>query len=257
MVLQRAWEWGLPVVVGQCDVFKAFDNIDRGVAEEALRFLGLPVNLVAGFIREFAHQEVTVMLGGTTAGPIGFDRGGKQGGTDTPHIFKAIAHLAVSQLLVDWTAKGWGFPLEEGSYVQLMIWAGNLYIFATSRCMLSQMMQELTVAINKVKLAWKPGSLMYLENDFCDKSVGYVDLQFSTAGLGVEAMREVAHFETLGSKVDARATVRCALEHRLLLALKHWFARRSELCNSKCHLEWRLRRFYGTVVRTLMWGSEG
>eukprot|EP00959_Pyramimonas_sp_CCMP1952_P016234 343462-Pyramimonas_sp.AAC.1 len=56
-----------------------------------------------------------------------FNRGGKQGGPDTPDLFDAVIEATVEPLAHEWTSAGCGFELERsGRRINHLIWAGNM-----------------------------------------------------------------------------------------------------------------------------------
>ena len=168
-------------------------------------------------------------------------------------------------VLPKWNNLELGFKLEEGSLVQTLLWADNIYIYiyiyilAGSKRMLGEMMDDLTEAFQRARLAWKPGSMSFIQSSACsalESDVHPNNFTYQVAGGGTEVMKEVEAFICLGVKIDARATVKTALDYRLEMAMRHWHARRRELTSKSIHLGARLERWYATVGKTLTWGAE-
>ena len=61
----------------------------------------------------------------------------------------------------------------------------------------------------------------------------------------------------LGTCLDSTGGSSCSVRYRLAAATRHWHARRTQLCCRKAPLKMRISRFYGTVVRTLLYGAGG
>ncbi len=74
---------------------------------------------------------------------------------------------------------------------------------------------------------------------------------------GSHRIQKVDTLEVLGAVLDNQGSGHTSLQHQLLKAARHWGARRSALTSRHVPLLDRLRRFYTTVMATLLWASQG
>ena len=56
------------------------------------------------------------------------ERGGKQGGVETPEEFNIMLEIALGDVLKKWDMSGYGFALDDdGSRINHVIWADNIF----------------------------------------------------------------------------------------------------------------------------------
>ena len=70
-------------------------------------------------------------LGTTPVFP--FHRGGRQGGVETPPIFRMISGFLLGPMVRHWDFAGYRFPLDGNTHLHHLIWCDNLYLIATSQ----------------------------------------------------------------------------------------------------------------------------
>eukprot|EP00973_Karenia_brevis_P086357 11974497-Karenia_brevis.AAC.1 len=85
-VLFLSHEWGPTAVVGSFDVATAFDSMDHDFMFEAMLGVGIPEHIVAALMRELLHVQADAEIKDiTSVEAIGINKGGRQGGTETPN----------------------------------------------------------------------------------------------------------------------------------------------------------------------------
>ena len=90
-------------------------------------------------------------------------RGGKQGGVETPEVFNAMIETLMSPLVRLWRDKGYGF--KYGDYEDTLthlVWADNIYLITRSLQEFQAMSQELTNAIYAHRFRGKASGLQIL-----------------------------------------------------------------------------------------------
>ena len=83
-------------------------------------------------------------------------RGGKQGGVETPEVFNILTEAALQPVVVSWRKRRLGFKLDDTSEPPLthLFWADNVFLFAKSVHEFRIMAQELTDAVLRAGLTW-------------------------------------------------------------------------------------------------------
>jgi len=90
-VFNLAWSWDLPLVFGAADIATAFDAMVHASMQSALLGRGAHPNLVRAVMREVSHMLCTIQIAGAgTSDDFPLERGGKQGGVETPEIFNSM-----------------------------------------------------------------------------------------------------------------------------------------------------------------------
>ena len=94
-VLILAFRWGCKLLIGSLDVAIAFDSMDHELLVKGLLGRGLHPESVACLLRELSgmHADITIPGAGSTP-RFPLERGGKQGGVETPDEFNLfIEHI--------------------------------------------------------------------------------------------------------------------------------------------------------------------
>ena len=78
--------------------------------------------------------------------PFDFQRGGKQGGIETPDCFNIYLEEAIGGVISAWDNGGLGFKLDSFR-VTHAVWADNIIVFAADKAQLFKMIEELGHAV--------------------------------------------------------------------------------------------------------------
>eukprot|EP00973_Karenia_brevis_P017811 2447523-Karenia_brevis.AAC.1 len=138
-VIFKAYDWGLPLFIAGGDVKHAFDQLRHGHVYTALQKRGLHPTLIRALMSEMSNLEATVTIpGATESEPIRYDRGGRQGGVDTPFIFNQVVDAALEETVQHWRINKFGFEMLDHlrlgdvgslgyvtSHLSHLIWADN------------------------------------------------------------------------------------------------------------------------------------
>ena len=89
------------------------------------------------------------------------EKGGKQGGVETPELFNIMMEVIFADVFEKWCRCKCGFALNEEGTERLThsIWADNIFILATSVEEFVSMTQDMTHAIVQFGFTWKSSSL--------------------------------------------------------------------------------------------------
>ena len=112
-ILHSAYEWMRPVVVAAQDIQWAFDSMDHGFLMSSLLRRGLPAHMTANLLRELFGFEAQIRLPNAgVSPPFRFDRGGKQGGVETPDQFNAMLEAIMEPAVVSWRVRKFGVKVD-------------------------------------------------------------------------------------------------------------------------------------------------
>ncbi|CAK0827067.1 unnamed protein product, partial [Prorocentrum cordatum] len=131
------------------DVKFAFDSMDHDVLTQSLLHMGASHGMVGLLLQELHGLRGRFAIPG--AGDTEFfnyERGGKQGGVETPDCWNAIVECASEPVVANWSEQGWGVRYD-GNLIHHAIWADNIVFFATDPNHLQHMVSEATLAFAK------------------------------------------------------------------------------------------------------------
>ena len=217
-ILYLADVWNMPVVISCQDVKTAFDAMRHDVIHTALHRRGLSSHIIAVMMRELSGLKAVVSLptAGTTE-PFNYDRGGKQGGVETPDQWSCLLDYVMEPLVVQWADRKWGFVLktseEDARYITHAVFADNIVLFAASRQILQQMVDELTTAMYNLGLEWKSSSLETLAGG--QLRGGPLELYARVSHDCILTYKEGSKLFLLGDEFDAAGSTEVSFMHRL------------------------------------------
>eukprot|EP00933_Yihiella_yeosuensis_P028749 TRINITY_DN2257_c0_g1_i1.p1 TRINITY_DN2257_c0_g1~~TRINITY_DN2257_c0_g1_i1.p1 ORF type:complete len:740 (-),score=46.39 TRINITY_DN2257_c0_g1_i1:86-2305(-) len=270
LLLQKCYEWNVPLIINCGDVHKAFDSMKHDFLDEAAELHGIPLVLRAAMVRELTDVGLHICLNGIVVENIPLQVGGKQGGTQTPLEWNLYLDSAIAPTIASWLQSGLGFKFlpfgndscpqifeNETTLINHAVWADDVYLLSTSWEMSRKMLTELTAALHRKHLKWKPSSLQILANPATMSLPGYA----ATLDLNVDGFsyswQVVDTLIALGIALDYRGSTETSMTHRITLARQHFRDRRSQFLVKHVALRLRAQRFYATVCRTLLWGAGG
>ena len=107
---------GHPAIVWQGDIKTAFDSAPHWAIEEALQYMGLSQILVAAVMREYRQLWLQAEVGdsGLTE-PARFEKGGRQGGVETPRMFNNVLRMIFDRIVQSWAEQGYGIAVGSAT----------------------------------------------------------------------------------------------------------------------------------------------
>jgi hypothetical protein len=193
-MLLKAAEWGVPVLVARLDVASAFDNMAYDRLAGAMENAGMTPKEVFIVLREVMATTAFVRLGGMTdSEPVRLERGGRQGGPETPLLWCMYLQEALDGVVRGWssrassagvdlegwlTARGRGVRAPARDWpdtTSLLAWADDLFLFAHDATSLQNMLNEAIGALREYDLGVCPGKVQLLHSKWapaCSVVVG-------------------------------------------------------------------------------------
>ncbi len=233
LILEKTAEWDLPACILKIDAHRAFDSMRHDILEQCLLDAEVNPKLVLAFMRELSFGTGTLRFGDLVwEDAFSYTKGGRQGGCDTPELWKRYLNVALSRASRVWAEEGLGLILPSGLSlpgevrVDVLAWADDLFIVARSIPDLHRMWCILSTAFSDIALTWKPGSLEILDNS---RPAGGLSISWS-GDAGDFTVKIVHELIALGVALDTRGSTVCSVHFRMAEARRHFFAREAVLC---------------------------
>jgi ribonuclease HI len=235
---------GEPCFVMKLDARRAFDSMLHGIICDTLLHDRVPAALVHAIMLELHCCVMDLLFQGSRVEGVRLDKGGRQGGSDTPDLWVRLLNRALREAREIWSRSGEGLWIDE-QRVDILVWADDVIMCSSSLDGLRKMFGTLTGCISKLGLAWKPGSMEVLTE-------GSDSLSWEG-----HAVKPVQKLLVLGTAVDLRGTTEAALEHRIAQGWGHYYERSPVLLDARLPLRLRFDRLAQTVYRTVLHGAGG
>ena len=242
------------VAIVQIDVAKAFDkvhrtaltsfadNIIQGVAPEA-----------ATFIKSmYDGDEVEISYGKETR-TLNMKSGIRQGDPLSPALFSALVGHTLRPLIERWKSKGWGVqtdPSQFGERIQILAYADDITVFASSRAQASKMINEMTAALEGINLRLLPEKCSAL---WSNTPAG---TETEKINLGTKSIPIVGSLVVLGQEISFKKDSMHAFQHRLRQAWKTAHANATLLRSTTMSHGARIRLLQALVKPSLLYGVE-
>ena len=262
LILQRAHEMGLAIIIFKGDIAKAFDAMGHPLLDRSFAARSVPVCLRAATLRELVGLTLKVQLQGVSTDEIPLRKGGPQGGTGTPSWWNFLFDYVRTPIIQGWEENNFGFDLKDGlDPLSLLGWADDTFWIATSFQDVSVMTQEFTYAINDSCLTWKGDSLPFLANDtaLAQWPLGIPTDRFYALGrdLCPFTFYRVDQMPAVGVLFDKTGSTTAAVEHRVNAGLAHFYACKPQFTCRRVSLRRRILCLFCTVAKSVLWGAGG
>jgi hypothetical protein len=275
-LLAKGTAWGRPFAFCKADINRAFDNIDHGHLQRALEALGAPPALQAAVFRELTEVTLDLAFQGHLFENIALQRGGRQGGSDTPFLWNVILNSAVTRAKAVWRQRRLGIrlPLSECAHgppcgdelkgdfrpedwiegdefvVYLVGWADDLVLCAENEEDLHNMWLVLTHELLQVSLSWKIGSMEMVVAGQPSDSVSPCVWSLGNTAYTIPVK---SHIVFLGGYLRWDGDPVALADHRIAQAWVHFWARQRVLCCRRIPLFKRWQRLFDTILRTALY----
>ena len=173
--------------------------------------------LLRALLREISGMKGCLSLPRVSPSELfDIERGGKQGGVETPDEFNVMMEWLLEPLSRSWAQRHMGYTFAGGGpLLTHLLWADNVFILASSVCQFNTMVQELTDAVYAAHFRWKLSSL---ECMVCRPSDGEeVPAPILSTGTPVK-FRIVGEMQVLGVLLNNTGDTKASQDHRFAQA---------------------------------------
>jgi ribonuclease HI len=257
MACSKCSRWDLGFYVLKLDIHRAFDNMRHSGIQSSLSRASCPKRLQLAIMREFWRNRVSLRFQGEVFEHVEVLKGGRQGGSETPDLWKRYLDMAVTDARKRWAAEGLGMHFSdefdsESFSVDALAWADDVVLMGNDLPVVKRMFVIFAEELAKIGLTLKPESLELLKAGCRRWEVP--SFSWECAGGSFE-IRLVHELTVLGVKVDQMGRTSTALNHRISQAWVHWNFRKKVLCDRRLPLLKRWSRIRETIWRTVLYGS--
>ena len=137
IILAKAAAFKLPLMLTNADVQTAFASITITELAVALSEMGACSTLQYALLDELMRLKAQASVADAPASCVfNFTKGGREGGSDTPLLWRVLLDWLLSPVIENWIEQKVGFrlvehgrALEETPVHSHMVWADNLFFF--------------------------------------------------------------------------------------------------------------------------------
>lgn len=257
MAFRAAHEWrtSVPIYMFVGDVLQAFDNVSPLMMAWGMEQAGAHETLIAAVLEECVDLKATVSFEDIEV-ECGYNRL-RQGSKEAPPTFRDLICALVSPLVSVWKRRTppCGYSLEH-FWLTHLIWADNIYLFASSEFTLHQMVWDVTDVLERAGLRWKKKSLEILATLDLERPfrISVADDEFG--GRQSMIVPEKDEIIALGCKVNRKGSSMAAAEHRISIAEKKYWASKKEY-GDDVPMDVRMQRFAQRLIPVVLHCSDG
>jgi hypothetical protein len=217
----------------------------QAIHDSLLEF-GAPKKLIHAVLQELSESKFLVSYQGLQWSwpDFKFQKGGRQGGTETPYLWTVLLDVAMQRARKRWREAGLGFFLKDDAmdlqgFLDCLIFADDMVLGADSIGDLFAMLNIIVEELEVFGLRVKPGSLELLP-----VGISLPDKEYKVAGLDIKVKESMS---VLGVMIDGSGSDGAAIEHRLSQGWAHFFEREKAFTCRRVPLRLRWKRFSQTV----------
>ena len=145
------------------DIEKAFDYMNHSAIPQLLLKRGWTSRGVGTLMTHMCGMTAQPEIDGLPAmGSVDYHFGGRQGGAETAIVFADMIDAATEDVVESWNDKGYGFRVDGKMLLNHVVWADNFVLLADSGRQLRDMINELTLPLQRWGFRWKTTSLEYI-----------------------------------------------------------------------------------------------
>jgi hypothetical protein len=184
--------------------------------------------------------------------PIPYSRGGKQGGSETPFLWKRALDHVFKRVQLRWDEIGAGAHFDDQT-ISWQAWADDVVIFVETLTSLKSMLRIVSEELSVHGMNSKEGSIEALKCGGERFGTGFA-WSFGEHSLSVRCSNLLS---VLGVALDPWGSTSASIESRESAAWAHFSARSKVFTSSKLPLRARCARLKETVARTFLHGAGG
>ena len=263
-ILLKAAEWGIPVVVARLDVASAFDSIAYDRLARAMERAGMTPKEVFVIMREVSNTKAYVRVAGQTSSePEVLEKGGRQGGPETPLLWSLYLGAALEEVVQGWSsqraragvdleawlaARGRGIAIradEKPDTAAILAWADDIFLVAHDEASMQGMVRDTLGGLRTHDLRVKPSKVQLLHSKWASVCSIVVDDQVVVS---------TGELECLGCTLQGDGGISGQLDRAIQKGCATFQKHRAMLTNRITPVRVRFRAWLRTVAATMRWG---
>ena len=242
-LIELAEEWKTPLTIVRLDMKKAFDRLKQSSILNTLRWYELPAKVVFNAARELIGTTmIPAIYGCSPSDPLPLEQGTKQGAPESGLFFIAALNRALAPLRQSWDAQGAGIQLDD-ALVHHLLFADDLILVGPSPRQVSQMINEVTPALEGHGLCLNP------------EKTSYLTTHPSSAHVLPGQNANQTGLKILGRTFTLSDNTQQDMDQKIAGAWGR-FNRLRHILNAATPLPHRLRILKSCVGQSLLWASE-
>lgn len=271
MLLSKAREWHLPVLLGQQDVQRAFEHMSSLLVDDAMKARGAWPEERYAYMMLTSDLIMKARLNCTWSLPFHVCRGGVTGGIETPECWNSVVSLLVKPLVDSWREQQFGFVIREAeghdkinALINLLIWVDNFHHLSTSWDQFTQMVIDMTNVMYEAGFVWKQKESFVMANEHVPEICTHPAARLTEEALIVEVSPETVLvykrkrvLNVLGVALNETGDPVASTVARKSSAMQKMGARRKQLCATQVEFVPRLVRWSCTVRSSFLHASGG
>ena len=253
-VLHKSREWGFPALIGSVDVRLAFDSMRFDDLVWALQSRNVDPWTTRAILREYLDLKARVSIADSGSSSFfSYRRGGRQGGVETPDLFVFLLDGIMEPIVQQWSVQGFGVHFDDFNITHV-IWADNIFIFASDRTQLKEMTAMVSQALPARSMGLKTTEATFI------KGIGTDSIDSSTADIEVTealALKHSEHMVCLGVYLDRWGSTAGSITHRAVQATKCYYKHSRALTDPSGGIKDRLLAYCSSVRATYAYNAGG
>jgi hypothetical protein len=251
-LIETTLEWAMSIFVVDGDVTKAYDYTQHSCLIEGLKVKKVEDILIAAIIREIRRSKTAVVVDkATKTEGIKRTRSAPQGDPGMPAYFNAALDLPAGRFYNMAQKLKWGWRLQNGTYIAIILFADNFWLVARSAVQLRVMITEWLKLLREygwdspvAEMKW---ATTCTEAQFKGKII--ID------GVEIPQAARDEGFRALGTYITFNGRNGCELSARIARAWQAFAKYANILCNREVGMEIRLKMLTILIHGALFWCS--
>ena len=249
--IEKAIEWAVHLFAADGDLVKAYDFTQHGEVVLGMREKEVADIFTAAWLREVRRAEVSFKLDvETQTGFISRNRSLEQGDSAAPSVFNITLDRCAGAFFRLAQEKKWGVRLPNQTYLALVLYADNWWLFSTSPMELQVMMKAWLSMIRDSGWDTPGGDITW-----CTTAPDSLIADLWVDGILLKRTGRKEGFKVLGTIVTFDNRFDVELNSRISAAWKAFYRVQQILRNKDAPLGKRLSLLKMFIYPTLFWAA--
>ncbi|CAK0873857.1 unnamed protein product [Prorocentrum cordatum] len=248
-LVEKSLEWDLPLFVLDGDLLKAYDYTKHSTLLAGLDAKGAPRILSAAWLREIRRSgSIFALSEDIVSDCVRRSRSLLQGDPAAPVLFNVALDIPAAKFCALAERMDWGFQLDGGRRVSLLLFADNFWVVASSAAQLSAMTTAWLGIISEA--GW---SVPLDEVTWCSTASDEAPWSVEVGDRKLTRAKRGEGFKVLGTVLTFDNNAEVELQNRFARSWRAFYKYQHLLCCRKAPLSERLKLLQSLVSTSLFW----